>query len=578
MRDRARAKLATVEEEMEALRLQLQAKQAVAAQLRTEAAGHDEGVLKVRVKFARQLNRLQNKEVTMKDNQEEWELEKKAYEAHKAQHDAQVHAHSEAMLARDQLLDALHRQVDMADTFESIVAKEIGFEAGSDDGAASSNVSDNDELAQLQANVVECEAAMSESKAALQAVTTILHNLEQEVQDLECRIPLLEETKKVAAGQRDFKAAGKASREIKEATARLAECQDERQGDAATQAHAAATELAQRERDLAEARAVAQTKERASAVATMKQLANHMKRLMATKRQVCGGDAAQDPRSVPAVGALVLQAQIRALQMEGQTYGDKFGGWEELMADMECVEEEEDGTRNNNEVDSNDDSAAPEEKAPATDVLAPNEEDVQNEKKVLADAVERSNGTSLERMHQFRDVTLRLKDMETELNEAVDGEDYERAAGLEESLQNLLAEVEALNLTDEEMEAALALPPDDGNSFAEAESTAEEEQVGEVIVTAMNGNSHDDDEDDNTHESIAPVESAQSGSSVDPSQDGILPVKSNEISDDEDAVPAVADSKSFDSAADERSRDNGETTCDAASNGADSAEPTNDDE
>lgn len=481
LRDLARSKLADVDEEIEELRQQLQAKQAVAASLRTEAAGHDESVLKVRVKFARQLNRVQKKEMTIKDNQDEWESEKKSYETQKQQHERQVQDHSEAMLARDSLLDALAREVEMADTFASIVAKEIGFEvnAGLDEPEC------DDELAQMQANVVKCEAAVTESRAALKTVETLLNNLVAEVQMLERRIPQLEETKTQAAERRDFKAAGKASKEIKEAMSRLAECHEELKSDAAGRKELAEKELCQLELDLEEARKIANEKERVTGLATMARLADNVKRLVATKERVCGNAV---ERSVPGVGAFVLDAQIKVLLMEGQTYGDKYGGWTELMAGIY-------GEDNNDKPAAAAlASSSTEEGEPVANVGCKSVDGAKSaQDTVVEESVDDGKISIEERMSMFRHVTQRLKESEEQLEAAVADEDFEKAAELDDVLQQLLAEVQALNMTDEEMELAMVSSDDPAVVTPAEAAPALDGAVAEDNLEEENDDSHAED-------------------------------------------------------------------------------------
>jgi DNA repair exonuclease SbcCD ATPase subunit len=440
LRDEAKDKLKTVEEEIEELRKQLAAKQTVAAQLRTEYAGHDEAVLKVRVKFARQLTRVQKKESTIKDNKEEMGLEQASYDRQKQAHDAEVAEHSEALLARDQLLDALSKEVEMADTFESIVAKEIGFEAVSEEGGES-----NDDLTQLRAEVVKCEAAIGEAKEYLIVTSSVLASLEEECTSLDSRIPQLEETKKAAATRRDFKAAGKASKEIKEATARLEECKDQLMDEAEERKTTADADLKKLEDELEEKRKLSNEKEKVSGLASMESLANNIKRLIATKHSVCG-DAREN--SIQSVGAFVLDSQIKALRMEGQTYGDKFGGWNELMAE---IGEEETDDSPAQETEDGESGETAEKDTAETEKETPQSEPTQ------AKPVEEES--QADKMASFRKLTVRLKEVEDALETAAANEDYDEAAELDEEMQQILLDFGALDLTEEEMDAALTDPP-----------------------------------------------------------------------------------------------------------------------
>ena len=493
LRDQARSRLTAVEDEIEELRKQLQQKQKEAAELRTEAAGHDESVLKVRVKFARQLTRLQKKEMTIKDNREEWEAEKRTFETNKQLHDDQVRDHSEAMLARDSLLDALGKEIELSDSFASIVAKEIGFDvnAGKDEPEC------DNEMAQMQANVVKCEAAVSESKSALKTVVTLLKNLEDEIQGLDMQIPVLEDIKKRAAEKRDFKGASKASKEIKEATTRLTECKEDLGNEIVNRKAAAESELAKLEEELEKARTIANEMERESGMATMKRLADNIKRLVATKESVC--EPAKD-LSVSGVGAFVLEAQIKVLMMEGQAYGDKYGCWADLISDISILPSDQPIVEEAANSAINETSTA----HPSTD-----EDDLTPvvETAVVESALPIGDASPEEKMQKFRDVSNRLKQCEDQLEASVANEDFEKAAELDEVLQQLLAEVQALNMTDEEMEAALTMSVSDDTPTSN-QSDAEEEAT--LPKTDLNPEDDENKETSSTQEiieeNLSPVE------------------------------------------------------------------------
>jgi hypothetical protein len=461
LRDEAREKVTKLEEEIEALRKQLADKQGQVARLRTDAAGHDETVLKVRVKFSRQLARVQKKEMTIQDNREEWDNEKRAYDDQKEEHEVEVTAHSEALLARDKLLETLKTEIEMADTFEAIIGKEVGFEV------SGSEESPDDELADLQAEVVKCEASLTEFKEVLHAAVNAVATLETEASDLEARIPMLEETKKTAASKRDFKTAGRASKEIKEATARLQECQSEITGSAADKKADAHEQCNQLEEELTAKRQVALEKEKDAGKVTMERLADHMKRLLATKESVCA-NASDD--SIQAVGALVLEAQIEALRFEGRTYGEKYGGWDELVADLGLSQDERSETEAPGDV---------------LDATTPTEETVATEDEVLVDTVPMSTEEKLLAMSEFRELTVKIEEMNVGLEEAAEEEDYEKAGEIQEELDGVLERINSLGLDDEEMAAALASPsdiaiPDSDEPPAEA---LEEIQVTETEET-----------------------------------------------------------------------------------------------
>lgn len=476
LREDASLKLKSVEQEIEALRKLLQEKQAVAAGLRTEIAGHEESILKVRVKFTRQLDRVKKKRSTIQDNREEWQQEKAANERQREEHEAKVKRHSEALLAREALLEQLQKEVEMSDSFEAIIAKELSFGQDEEEGQ-------DDELAHLQAEVVKSEAALSESKEVLKAATKALNNLREEIVALETRLPQLEEEKKIAAGKRDFKAAGAASKESKEAIARLQVCKEEVEGGAVEKVTLAEEEVRKQEALLERAREIAREKEKETGLAAMQRLADNIKRLAATKSTICG-DA--DPLSVRGVGAYVLDGQIHALLLEGETYGEKYGGWNELIADCnvgqdrcnershdECVGGVEHDSSVNNTAEMVDGINDPADAMPESC-----ETEIQEEKSEPKPVHVKDERANIEAAQQrFRELTDRLQAVEADIDAAAVKEDFDKAAELDEILQGLLAEVQALNLTDEEMELALAVsgesvdtPVDDGSIEAVSES------------------------------------------------------------------------------------------------------------
>lgn len=447
LRDDSRARVKTLENEMEELRKQLAAKQTQVAKLRTDAAGYDEEVLKVRIKFSRQLGRVQKKEMTIQDNREEWENEKRTFEIQKDEHESEVEAHSAALLARDKLLATLKTEVEMADTFEAIIGKEVGFEvSGNEDGP-------DDELTALQATVVTCEASLTEGKELLQAAAGALASLEAEAKSLEARIPMLEEMKKSAAAKRDFKSAGKASKEIKEATGRLQECKSEIAGPATERKQAAEAECQQLEKELLLKREVALEKERDASRATMRRLADHMKRLVATKASVCA-NASED--SIQGVGALVLDAQIEALQFEGKTYGEKYGGWDELVADL-GGSKAVDGTP----------TPSPEDAVEEGEPRAAEEEQNHGEPSQVEPTM--SGEDKAAAIAKARVLAQKIEALDTAITTASEEEDFEKAGELQEELDGLLAQISSLGLSEADYLAALEpettdAPPNDESS------------------------------------------------------------------------------------------------------------------
>eukprot|EP00934_Nitzschia_sp_Nitz4_P007786 Nitzschia sp. Nitz4//scaffold75_size92586//40366//43833//NITZ4_004853-RA/size92586-processed-gene-0.43-mRNA-1//-1//CDS//3329557699//7776//frame0 len=433
-RDSVKANLEGIEQEIAELRKQLEIKTKVAAGLRTEMHGLEDSISKVRVKFARQLARVEKKELSVKENRMELDTEQAAFKRQKEAHELQVQSHSEALLAHDELMNNLDTELAMCKDFASVVPTKLGFMddklvADPEDPAAES------ELAQLQADVVKCEAAVSEAKALVKATGVSISNLEAEHEMLVVKIPQLEAEKKMAAAKRDFKAASKASKEIKDASARLKECEAELVGDILEKKKSAESELEKLTVELDEARRIAQEHEKISAVAKMQGLAKQINHLLAVKTELCG-DASPAENTVKGVGAFVLDGQIKALRNEGQSLGSKYGCWEEIESGGEI---------------------------PA---------DVQTEEKDPSSPPEETKDdglTSEERIVKVRELVKKIQEAEVELEAAVEKEDYDEAAKLQDVFEALQKELDSINLTDEESAVA----------FSEEEPVAKEEVVEE---------------------------------------------------------------------------------------------------
>jgi hypothetical protein len=482
-----------IEEEIEILRRQLEAKEATAASLRSEVEGHEHDIFKIRDKFSRQLGRVERKEASVRENRYEWEKEKIAYESLKIFHEEEAKTHSAALLAHDELMNTLKKEITLAGTFESIVAKEVVFEKTADQDLESDG-----DFAQLQANVVNCEAAVSEGKQLLKAAEAALVALKDERDAILKRIPGLEETKNAAAARRDFKAAGKASKQIKDATSRLKECQEELSGEAMVRKDAALVELVKLEEDLKVKKAVANEKEKEAGKAAMETVAEKIKRLVETKHNVCGSENNQ--AGVQAVGAFVLNGQIAALVREGSAYGEKFGGWDAIVHELTdaCILGTDQPTKSNGGERSTSPAKEPTSESPSLSKRPPGDVN--------------PNIIAL-----FRDATRRIQQAEEALDEAVAREDFGTAEELNELLEKIKVEWEAIDLTEAEIKIfAYDDDTEEVGTTNEAESeegNAAEETQPSDLSEALDGDDVEALDGDDAEASDGEDESDANGSS-----------------------------------------------------------------
>jgi hypothetical protein len=479
--DTVKKKLHKVEDEIEELRKQLAAKQASAADLRTEMHGLDDSISRVRVKFSRQLTRVTKKERALSENRNEWEAEQGGFKIQKEAHEHQVQSHSEALLTHDELMGSLKSELTLAKEFTDMVSEQLGI---------AEHEEDEGNLAQLQADVVKCEAAVSEAKVMLKAATAAIRNLEAEHEVLVKNIPDLESVKKAAATKRDFKTASKASKEIKDATTRLAQVVEELMGSASEKKTAAEEELQKLDEELGKTREIAQEEEKVTGMKKMIKLTEKIQQLVSTKAVFCGDS--KDNNTVRGVGASVLNNQMQAYKAEGKALGSKYGGWTELMAEIN-QEEEEQTPQDGHHVSATEEIAASEEKEePATeekDATPPPDDGL----------------TTEERIAKVRQILKRLKEAEEAVEAAASREAFDHAAELQEVFQGLQSELENINLTDDEMELAFA--EDDGGDEAPKEQKDEEPATEEALEAKQEDDQDESPEaEEGEHESEANAE------------------------------------------------------------------------
>ena len=537
-RDDTKEQIAKNEAEMEELRKQLKLKQEETARLRSEVYGYEDSISKVRVKFNRQLMRVSKKETSLAENRRDWEFEQAGYERQKEAHELQVQTHSQALLAREKFLGHISSEVSLAEEWTAMVQSQLDFcEDDDDDVNSRKDDSMNREggeakgasttsLAQMQATVVKWEAAVNDAKLKLRSATAALSSLEKEHKTLVARLPELEQIKKLAAAKRDFKAASKASKEIKDCTARLDVVMQELTGDASQRKDIAEDELKELDAKLVEAKRAAEEQDQIAVNAKMTQLALKLAalhNLVKQRKQHHQQEKSEEEKGGPAsagatgakrlnsppqnsvneVGIRVLQYQIEALTQEGQKLGEKFGGWEQLIQehlprDIPC------------EVDHADESQD------TTTAAEPNHDEERAPSKQAEDASSSPASapamSTEERVTKVKRLMQRISEAEQALEEAVSREDYDRAAELDEVFQDLKNELEAMDLTPEETELALsddAIASSDPVVSAhpdDARPSGGDEHGGEAVASTEDESTMKVDEQEDEAETLATIE------------------------------------------------------------------------
>jgi len=150
------------------------------------------------------------------------------------------------------------------------------------------------------------------------------------------------------------------------------------------------------------------------------------------KREKCG-DSEMGGTSVKSVAARVFEGQITIFKAEGHEIGSKYGGWDELMVALDL------------------------EKAQPTDNI---DVATQNGGNVSVDEVEQEVVSNEDRLKRAKELMAKCTELELNVQEAADGEDFEAAGQLQEDLDKINVEIEGLNLTEEER-AVLSSTPED---------------------------------------------------------------------------------------------------------------------
>ena len=450
LRDQAKERLERVNEEIQDLRALLDAKENLAAELQSDFAAQETAISKIRSKFSRQLSRLENKLTALKANRKEWESERQHHDHLKSSHESAIKAHSEALTAHEEMMKIIQEEISTAEKVEEIIVSEI-VEAETREAADEAS----SEVRELQADVLKHEAAADEANQVLMAAKATVSNLRDELEHIEKKIPELEEQKKTAAASRDFKSAAKASKEIKETSARKERLQEELDGEAVERQSAAEANFEKIAGELEAKKSLAEAEEKEGTSKKLANLGERISRMYAVKRQVCSGE-----NTVESVAASVLDSEIEALKARGAALGAKFGGWDEVLEEINSQIEadnanaEADALAAAAAVSDGDDEDAPLPTTPVADKQdeAGDDGNIDNLETEEVDEGE-SELSKEEAIAAYVQAKADLASAEKDLEIAIGEENYDAAADLDDTINGLKKRMEKLGITEEDMEA-----------------------------------------------------------------------------------------------------------------------------
>ena len=401
------------------LRKQLAAAEAEGFDLSKEVKSYKQSIGNVRSKYSRQLGRLEKKSQSVKESRADWTSEKESIEKAKIAHEAVVAAHSEEMVARENIIDEIKAECAAAKELEDIVSS--AFEKADAGGALNGEgVYDGS----ADAEVLKYEAVLNEAYQCVLVAEANIANLREELSTIEIRVPILEAEKRNAASKRDFKAAGQASKEIKDALARKEQCEGELAGEAMERKRVAMSDLEKVTAILDEKKRIAEERDKDSGLRQMGCLREKIADLKLTLEMFSstgGDDTEDDYMNVSLVGAFVISSQILVLEAEMKSLGEKYSFAAEATSDEEIVE--------NSSVQS-----------------GPSFESIGDFPEAMIDA------SIIERYNSLRN---KMKFLEDAIEEAVKEENFDRAADLSEKARSTRDEFEELGFASKEFERAL---------------------------------------------------------------------------------------------------------------------------
>ena len=388
-------KLEMVNKTIEDLRQQLAKAEAEAGDLNTEISSYNASIDNVKSKYSRQLNRLEKKSKSVMESRDDWTSEKESIEKAKSAHEAVVTAHSEDMVMREKIIEDIKVEIAVAVDLEELVNFHSSFcntleTENGEDGVADSSLLDDE--------VLKYEAIVNEANENVAVADANIANLKEELSAIEVRVPILEDLKKAAASKRDFKAAGKASKNIKDALTRKEQCQSELEGGAMERKQHATAELEKASVSLEEKKKIAEERGREMGLKKMDHLRKKIDQLKALmKKYAKDSDGDEDKMDVSIVGAFVLENQICILEAQGSDLGRKYGGWDVIDDSSVCS-------------------------APSFDSVLDDSPNIVIDKDVL---------------ERYTSMRNEIKEYELQIEQAVSNEDYDTAAGLEEKAEIL---------------------------------------------------------------------------------------------------------------------------------------------
>jgi len=183
-------------------------------------------------------------------------------------------------------------------------------------------------------------------------------------------------------------------------------------------------------------------KENEQAQFTMAKLANKISALKEIQKKI----ADDEEGGIASVGVAVLNEEINCLMKEGETIGEKYGGWLDFIAILNMNGDEGKST-----------SVMPEK----SEVIESDDIKTEgNEERAICDQADRTNPDcakveiTRETIERWQTLMGRIKILEASIESAIAEDDYDAAGEFDDEMQLLKHEIESMRLTEDDIEAA----------------------------------------------------------------------------------------------------------------------------
>ena len=500
--------LTTVNEEIISLRDRLATLESEAAALSSEAATHDASIIKVRSTFTRRTARLDKKTGAANEARNEWDVEKESLANLQEAHTFASETHTRELEERAKAAAKAELEAKAAEIATEVTRKEVVvvIDSPKDGHAVESNGPDESDNG--EDGVAACEAMVEEADLAVATVRGTIDTLRAEADKIDACLPVLEENKKSAASSRNFKAAGKASREIKELSSRRERIEEELEDEALERLEGAASELERAAQALQSAKSLSREKDGEEGKRIMKNLAQKIGRMRCAKDELLDVspleredkyELERDEYTVVAITLRLLDGEIDALKIEGETLGSKFGGWDDILhkatsdlvknisldeADSEDLMEDglNGDTDNTGDNDDNDDGS--------------------DSVSGVIDTDHHEQECYETKLQTFRELIPVITQAEMDLNDAIEEEDYDKAAELDGMVENLKEQRDMLCLTDADIVLASKKSyslgiVQDANDISDTKSNASDtDSKKKEIIDIKNNNDNDNNQEE----------------------------------------------------------------------------------